>query len=249
VRVFFPSACLILLFLATFPAEARIFNLNKEKFASYLSMNYGASQVGDDLFLGGSAATSYSSKLGNNIGGEFGFISMMGPVSLRFGFEVLKPAALQGVKARDSGGSTLYEIESDLLGLLPKIGADVNFVTRPSYRIFAYGAVGQAHLTVKNKYTNLAVAPSSDFESEMKSNAPSLSGGLGFEYAAFDLTSVVLELGYRQLKFRKLTYAAGVTDTSGTHAVGDVVVTDTGENRALDFSGWTVNLGARWWLF
>ncbi len=230
-------------------AEARIFNLTKEKFASYLVMNYGTSRVGDDLFRGESAATDYSEALNANLGGEFGFVSMMGPMSLRFGFEILKPAPLKGVEARDPGGSTLYEISSDVTGFVPKFGMDLNVVTRPSYRVFAYGAIGQAHLTVKNEYTNLTVAPNADFTTEMRSSSRSLSGGLGVEYAAFDLTSVVLEVGYRQLQFKKLTYGAAVTDTRGAHDAGDKATLDTGEDRTLDFSGWTVSLGARWWLF
>ncbi|MBX3039521.1 MAG: hypothetical protein KF789_02285 [Bdellovibrionaceae bacterium] len=230
-------------------AEARIFNLTKEKFASYLMVHAGTSRVEDDLFRGESGAVDFSSSMKNNLGGEFGFISTMGPLSFRFGFEILKPAPLREVKAKDAGGATLYEASSDVTGFIPKVGLDLNLVTKPSYRMFAFGTVGQAHLTVKNEYTNLTVAPNADFSTEMKSSSQFLAGGVGIEYAAFDLTSVVLEVGYKQLQFKNLKYSAAVTDTQGAHNAGDAVLLNTGENRTLDFSGWTVSLGARWWLF
>lgn len=236
--------------LSVHQVEARIFQLTKEKFASYLTLSGSLTpSAGTTHFDGESAAVSYSAGLKNSYSGEFGFISVAGPVTLRFGFEILKPPSMNALEAQTAGGAALYRIDSDITGFVPKLGFDLNLVTKPLWRVYMHGDVGQASVTIKNQYSDLSVAPNTDFESQWKGGAQSLSGGFGIEYAAVDLTSVVLEIGYRQLKFGKLTYAEAVTDTRGAQRAGDVVSTIDGENRTLDLSGLTISVGGRWWLF
>lgn len=242
------TAGFLFLILLSTAAQARVFNLTQEKFGSYLRLSGGPLAASDDLFLKESAADQFSKEFKQNISGEFGFVTVNGPFSLRFGFEVLRPSPLKDVTA-SNGTTDLYEVSRDLSAMIPKIGLDVNLVSRPKWRLFASVETGQAHLTIKNKYRELGIAPNADFDSEWKGQAQSLSGGMGVEYAAFDLTSVVLEIGYRQLKYTKLTYSQDITDLQGAHRAGDRVLLTDGENRQLNLSGMTVSLGARWWLF
>ncbi|MBX2987488.1 MAG: hypothetical protein KF802_06295 [Bdellovibrionaceae bacterium] len=231
-------------------AVARVFDLKRESFASYLNFSYGPSAAADGAFAGESAATGYSGKIDQNIVAEFGFVYTTSVISWRFGLEILKPAVVNAT-ATDAGGAELYGVKSDILGVMPKIALEMNFVTRNSYRLYLSGFAGQASVTVTNTYTNLTVAPNADFEMQYKGGASAYGGALGYELAAFDTTSVLLEVGYRKLVFDQLTYGKDVAAdfSSASRSAGDTVKRDGGDNRKLDFSGAYVSLGARWWLF
>lgn len=241
-----------LLILSAVPAaQARVFNLAKESFASYLSFGYGPVNTARDAAFAGasSAPSSYTGQLTNMTGGEFGFISA-GPIfSWKFGFEVIKPPVV--VSTARSSSASLYEVKSDITGFMPKIGLEINFATTGAVRYYLSSYAGPASFTVTNDYSSVNIAPNTSFTEKMKGNAQAWGAALGFEFAAFDTTSVNLEAGYRRMMVNELVYGAAISaDFSGSaRAVGDPVNLANGERRKIDFSGFYATLGARFWLF
>lgn len=230
------------------PVQARVFNLNKENFASYLALSYGPSLVGQNVLEGESTATDFSSSVSVNQGGEFGFVYATSRVSWRFGFEILKPAALAGVEAGD-GTTTAYTVSSVVMAYLPKVGIELNLRTMDQWRVYIFGQFGTGTLSVTNTYTDVSIAPGADFIVKYQGAATTQGGGMGYEFTAFDTTSVLIEAGYRQMTFDKVVYSEDVTDFQGAHAAGDQAMWTDGKRREIDFSGGYVTIGARWYLF
>lgn len=232
-------------------AQARVFNLAKESFASYLSFGYGpVSAAREAAFAEASSApSSYTGQLNSVGGGEFGFISAGPILSWKFGFEVIKPPVV--VSTARSASASLYEVKSDLTGFMPKFGLDVSFLTTASARYYLSTYIGQASLTVTNDYSSVNIAPNTAFTEKYKGNAQAWSAGLGVELAAFDTTSVNIEAGYRRMAFNEFSHGVAVTAdfTGAARAVGDAVYLTSGERRKIDLSGFYATVGARFWLF
>ena len=93
-------------------AEARVFNMTNEKFASYFLLTGGTSLIEKNAFAGEAAMTdTYSAAVAYNYTGEFGFLYATPSVSLRFGFEVFKPSTLSEVIATNASAVDTYLLE------------------------------------------------------------------------------------------------------------------------------------------
>lgn len=230
-------------------AEARVFNISNEKFASYFSLTYGPSAIGKNAFAGEAATTdTYSGGVGSNYTGEFGFLYSTPMVSLRFGFEVFKPSALKSVTATNSGGTDIYTVDSAITAYAPKLGLEINLQSSPTYRAFIAAYAGSGSASYKNDYTILSFGGVSDHSVEAKGSGMLYGGSLGVESHLTDTTTYIFELGYRQMKIDNLKYAKDVTTFSGAKVAGDDVVDAAGEKRVLDFTGGYVSLGFRFYM-
>ncbi len=251
---FLRSHCLsIFLLFSAHAAEARVFNITEEKVASYLLFNAGTSAIAKTAFENESTGgVSYSSGYTSSLGGEFGFIYSTPVLSLRFGIGMITPTKLKDVMASNGSGD-LYTVNSDLLGFVPKVGLEINLNKGTSYRIYAVGSVGTANLTMKNQYVltvagQAAYAGVTDHTVESKGTASEYYGGAGAEIHTSDSTTFVVELGYRSLKFSKLTYAKDVTTFTGAQTSGSTVLDVDGNERSLNFSGILGTVGIRIYL-
>lgn len=244
-RLFFLS---ILLLPAV--ASARVFDMTKEQFASYLVFSGGSSVVADGAMALESSATKYSGAIAVNPGMEFGFLYVTKTISWRFGFEVIAPPALADVAATNDAGTELYKVKSTVLAYVPKVGLEINLKTTPSSRWFLGGTAGTASVTVVNEYSALTIAPNADFTAKYKGSATSWAAVLGYEMAAFDTTTFVIEAGYRNMNADKLVYSEAVASGfSGAHAAGDDVMKTDGEHRGINLTGPYASLGFRFFLF
>ena len=247
------SFALVFAFLISGVAEARVFDIAKEKFASYLLVGGGPSNIHQSGFANeANTTTSYSDEQKLNVGGEFGFLYSTPAVSLRFGFEILKPAAV-GATATNAGGTALYDVKSDLTAYAPKIGIELNFKPGTEFRSFLLLSAAASSLSMKNDYTLTAAGQGafsgvSDHSVEAKGSATEYTAALGLEFLMSDNTTIVAEAGYRQLKFSQLKYTKDVTTFSGAQTSGSTIVDANGQNRSIDFSGAIVNLGIRIYL-
>lgn len=237
--------------LLAFPAgaQARVFDLSREKFASYLLFTYGpSSKIGDAAYADEQASsTTYDAAVTTNVGGEFGFVYATKILSWRFGFEILKPAPVTAVA---SNGGDVYSVKSDITGFLPKVGVEINVLRSSWYRMSLFGYAGQTSVTVQNDYSNVTVPPSGDFAVKYKGNCNTQGGGLMFEMAAFDTSTLVLEAGYRKMAIDNLTYASDVASHFGTaRSAGDDARRLDGNAREIDFTGAYVSAGFRFYLF
>lgn len=234
-------------------ASARVFNINKETFAAYFNMTAGGSMIGTSALNGEAAANiTYSGDVNYNYTGEFGFVYSRPAANLKFGFEILKPLNLAGSSA--SNGSELYTADSEILGYVPKLSAEINLQATNIYRSFLSLTAGAANITLKNAYdltaAGQAAYPSvaAQHDIEAKGAATLLSAGLGYEGLLSDTTTIVAEFGYRSLKFDSLTYAKSTTTFSGSHNSGDQVLKTSGDKRSLDLSGAYISIGFRFYL-
>lgn len=230
-------------------AEARVFNINSEKFASYFLVTGGPSQIKQNAFLNEvNTSTTYSSgEVAYNYTGEFGFLYSTPNVSLRFGFELYKPSALKAVIANDGTNDT-YSIASDITGYAPKLGIELNLHKTNVYRSFIHGYFGTGSVTLKNDYTILNFAGVSDHSVDAKGSGTLYGGALGVESHMTDTTTYIFEMGYRQLKFENMKYSKDVSTFSGGKNTGDPMTDSSGKARTLDFTGGYISLGFRFYM-
>lgn len=247
-RLFLSLAVLLIIYPQ--PVFARVFNLASESFASYLVGTSSQANLRDTPMAGESAIIdSYNTHYSKATGGEFGFAYISGKVGFRFGFEVLKPPTLEG-DAKDGTGAKRFNYINSMLVMTPKIGMDINLITRSWFRFGVYGFWGSAGLSSTTEYSRLSnIAPNASHTVEMRSTAPTYGGGLTSEIALFDTTTLVLEAGYRQLKFTNIKYATDVTTFEGAVVKGDAVENYDGTDRNIDFTGAYFGAGFRFYLF
>jgi len=244
---------LILSTLLPTKAQARVFSMNSRNFGSYFLLAGGTSVIQKAAFENESVANDYGSSYSLNTGGEFGFVSCTGPLTWRFGLEVIKPSTLTDVSAK-LGASTLYLVKSDLNAIIPKVGLEINIKQTPNSRWMIFGTAGTASLTFQNDYSYVTIAPSASHSVKAKSSALMYGGGVGGEFSMMDTTTVMVELGYRALSFTELKYSADVTSfgatagTSTAHVTGDVLKDQNATNRKIDMTGYYASVGFRFWL-
>jgi hypothetical protein len=238
---------LALLFTVT-PAWGRVFDLQREKFSSYLIGGISQSNLKDTPMMGESTAASFSDVYSNITSGEFGVTYAKGVLGLRFGFEIIKPLNLTG-NALNGAAATIYSYQTNITVMNPKIGADVNIYTGQKYRLMLYGYYGIASYSASISYSGVTIPPNADHSVEHRSSAPCYGGGIAGEIAFFDTTTFIFEAGYRQLKFVNIKYGNDVTSFQGAKVKGDAVLNEDLTNHQVDFTGVVLNAGLRFYLF
>lgn len=230
-------------------AEARVFNINSEKFASYFLVTGATSQIKQNAFANEvNTTTTYSGgEVALNYTGEFGFLYSTPNVSVRFGFELYKPSALKQVVANDGSNDT-YSLASDITGYAPKIGIELNLQKTNVYRSFIHAYIGSGSVTLKNDYTILNFAGVSDHSIDAKGSGSLYGGAIGVESHMTDTTTYIFEMGYRQLKFANMKYSKDVSTFSGGKNTGDPLTDTAGTARVLDFTGPYISLGFRFYM-
>lgn len=230
-------------------AEARVFNINKEKVASYFMITGGPSAIKQNAFLNESTTTdTYTGEAALNYTGEFGVLYSTPSVNFRFGFEVFKPSALKEVPAQNSGGTDIYTLNSDITAYAPKLGIEINLQKTNTFRAFITASAGSASASYKNDYTIVSYPGVLDHSVEAKGTGLLYSGTLGVESHMTDTTTYIFEFGYRQLKIEGFNYSKDVTTFSGAKVSGDAVLDASGNARTLDFTGGYISLGFRFYM-
>jgi hypothetical protein len=229
-------------------AEARVFNINNEKFATYFLVTGGSSAIKQNAFINEANTTdTFTGEAAHNFTGEFGFLYSTPNVSLRFGFEIFKPSALKAVPA-NNGTTDIYTLNSDITGYAPKLGVEINLQKSSTYRSFLTAYVGSGSASYKNDYTIVSYPGVADHSVEAKGSQTLYGGSLGVESHLTDTTTYIFEFGYRQMKIDNLKYSKGVTTFSGAKTAGDPVLDANGQARSLDFTGGYISLGFRFYL-
>jgi hypothetical protein len=233
-------------------AQAKVFNINRESFASYFSVGGGSSLMGTSAFSGESGSgVSFSQKSQYLYQGEFGFLYSVSLINLRFGIEILKPQVLEGNASNTSGD--LYRYKNDILGFAPKLGLEINLDRQAASRSFVSIGAGIADVSLKTDYVLTSLGQSTysgvtDHGIEAKGTGTTLSAALGYESLLSDSTTLAFEMGYRQLKVDKFKYSKSATTFTGAKASGDTVVDSDGNNRKIDLGGFFIALGFRFYL-
>ncbi|AFY02770.1 hypothetical protein [Bdellovibrio bacteriovorus] len=241
------------LLISATSAQARVFNINNETFAAYFDVSAGPSAIGTGAFDGEATGLSYSGGSGYNYSGEFGFLYTRQYMSLRFGLEIIRPSAIEGSSATNASETELYTADSQILGYAPKLGVEFNLQSNARSRSFVALGVGAASVTMKNSYTlttdgQTAFPGVSNHDVEAKGSGTLLNASLGYEGLLTDTTTIVVEMGYRQLNIENLEYTKSVTTFKGPVNSGDKVTTAAGEQRDLNLSGAFIAIGFRFYL-
>lgn len=245
------ATLLLLLCGLAIPAQARVFNINKETFAAYFLFTGGATSLGTSPFKGEAASTvAYSGDINYNYSGEFGFVYSRSFLNTRFGIEIMKPTALESTAT--TAGSEVYKAESEILGFAPKLALEFNLHGNNTSRSYLSVAGGLANVTMKNHYTFSAGQtqfPSlSDHSIDAKGSATLWAAALGYENLLTDTTTIAVEMGYRMMTVDNLQYTKDVSTFGGSKSSGDDVTNYDGTKRSLNFSGGFISIAFRFYL-
>lgn len=229
--------------------EAKVLNLKESKLAGYLSIQQSNATVKKDFFEGESSATDFSKGFTTQTGTDFGLIYRTQYLAWIFGFEFMKSNKISGATA-STGGTTNYNYTSEVSYLAPKVGLEIIFYQSANARVSVQGAVGTASLTSKTDYTNLSIAPNTDFSYQGKGAANLLNVSLATEFTLIDNTAMQIVLGYRNLDFEKIKLAEAVASSfQGALTKGSRLKKLDGSNVEYDFSGLYLSLAFRVWIF
>lgn len=247
---------ILVIFAFNQTAFSRVFDINKESFAAYLRGQYALAQQGDIPFAPSSGSgTTFSDSYSYNLAYEFGFVYATRFVNWRFGFEVIKPTDLRGIKGTNSTGSTdYYTVTNTISAYIPKIGLEFNLKNWSASRIYASVDYGMATANVQNSYTFTAAGstqyptPGADFREEVVGTGTSIESSLGFETLLSDTTTVVLEGGYRTLEINGFKHNVDATTFRGAVSKGDQALNADGSERSLSLSGGYAALVLRIWI-
>jgi hypothetical protein len=233
---------------------ARVFRMNNETVATYFGGTYGPSLLKQTHFSGtsGTGATIDKSVL-INYSGEFGLLFRGSKLGLRFGMEAIKPTTLTKAIGSDSGGVKLYDFESNISALIPKITLEFNLKSSDSWRTFLALGGGAATAIYKNSYTLTTDGQTTfpgvaDFSDEATGTALLYDGALCFETLMNDTTTIAFSVGYRKLEVTGYKYKADVLNLSGNHLKGDPVLNDDGTAKTSLYNGAMASILFRFYL-
>lgn len=143
------AAISFVLIVGTLPAQAKVFDLNTESFAAYFGFTGGPSSIGKSAYENeAGAGVTFTNSVAYNYSGEFGFLYSRPSVSMRFGFEFLRPQLIENLVGRSSS-SDLYSETSDILGYVPKFSMEFNLRKDQVSRSFVSASAGYATVTLK----------------------------------------------------------------------------------------------------
>lgn len=242
----------VFLFLTTVPAQARVFDINRDSVAPYFMGTGAGVQVATSSLDGeGVDGVTFTGTVNYLYTGEIGVLYSRSAASLRFGFEILKPNVLESTA--QSGATELYTVNSVLIGYVPKVIFELNLQKTQKFRSFLALGAGLASMNMKNSYTltadGQAIYPGvADHIADSKADTTLISAALGYEGLLSDTTTILVEFGYRQLKFDNFKYTKEVTTLSGAKVSGDKLLTNSGLDRVLNFSGGFASLGFRFYF-
>jgi hypothetical protein len=244
---------LSILFWSAF-GQARVFNIKEETIATSVKGAWAPSSVLQSHFEDTSGTNiTIDDSVNFNLGGEIGLVFTGSRAAFRLGLESIHPNPIEAKSGTNLSGLEMYSFNSDISVMLPK--ADIDFVLRSgdTWRIFFSLGGGVGTLSYKNAYAfttdgQTVFSGLADFAEEGTSTATMFEGGFNFEHLFTDTTTIIIELGYRQLKFDQLKFKSDVTSFTGAHLKNDIVLNADGTNKEVDFTGVMAGVCFRFYL-
>lgn len=231
-------------------AEAKVFDISKQTIGTFIRGTYGQSSVGKKAYGNSSgASTSFNDSFDFNTSGEFGLYTGVEQIGLRLSAEFLNPKAKKDINGVNSGGSTLMNLDSNISALIYKGSIEYSWFIDPNSKWYISLGVGSATVTLTNDYTNIdASFGISDFSE--KGTETLIMGEIlmGYEYNFSADTTLMLDLGWRQLQANSLKHSSNTTTFGGNVSAGDTMTNTDGSNRTLDLGGFYVGLGLRFYI-
>lgn len=234
--------------------QARVFRINDENVAVYFGGSYSPSAIKQTHFSGMSGTdVSIDKSVSTNVGGEFGVLFRAPKVGIRFSVELIKPGTITKATGVDATNTKLYDFESSISAVVPKVGLELNLKSMPVSRSYFHVSGGTATATYKNSYTLTADGQTAfpglaDFSDEGTGTAILYDAGISYETLMNDTTTVSITLGYRQLKILGYKHKADITNFSGAHLAKDEVLNEDSTAVTSDFSGAFASILFRFYL-
>lgn len=233
-------------------AEARIFNMAQATFGAYLRGTYAPGPYENTLNSESNGNNvTLNSDYQYNMSGEFGFSFAKPFGNIRIGLEYLRPP--DGKDASGTyGGAEAYTLTSEISVLVPKAELEINLKKWQASKVYLLGGIGYASLVARNSYTVTAAGTAqfglSDFSEDIRGNTVMYEGGFGFESVMSDMTTFIVEAGYRSLKFETVEHNREAVNFQGSVSQHDRATNMDGTSRTLDMSGGFAAFGFRFWI-
>lgn len=247
------SSFIIILFWVSL-VQARVFKIDEETLATSVKGVWGPSSILQTHFEDTSGTNmSIEDAVNYNLGGEIGIVFSASRAAFRLGIESIHPNPIEAKEGTNLSNQVLYSFDSDISALITK--ADIDFILRSGekWRIYLSLGGGVGTLTYTNSYVmttdgQTVFSGLANFTETGTGTATMFEGAMNFEHLFSDTTTFVVEIGYRQLLFDKITFKEDVTTFTGAHLKGDDVLNADGTAKTVDFSGPAVGFCFRFYL-
>ncbi len=232
------SASLLLLVAQ---ANARVFNFAGVNVSSYLKGAGGTAYFGNDAFANSAGpGVTYSDGVLYQFSGEFGFSFEMSSFTARLGFEMHRPQHLTLYEGKNTGGTVLYTVDSDIISYSPTLTLEFPLGKAQTTKSYIFLGVGYGYVTLKNTYAFTATGTSTyslaDFSEDGKGQTIFGTAGWGFETLMVDNVTFGMEFGYRYMEAYKLVHKSSSTTFLGNKVEGDNMKNSDGDDRFLNLS-------------
>ncbi len=243
---------LLCILLHSLNSEGRVFSMGKESFAAYLRGTMGPKFTNTLVSDSSGSNVTLDSVSASNRSAEFGFIYASPFLNVRFGLEVVNPEDLKKRIGFSSAQAEYYSLTSETSVTTPKINFEVNLHKTNSTRTILILGAGYANLVGRNSYVftsaGTADLSASDFSEDLRATTVSYEMGLGYEFHLADTTTLLLETGYRFMKFDTIKHNKDTTTLQGAVIKGDAAKNMDGSNRTLNLSNYYGGLSVRIWI-
>jgi hypothetical protein len=242
---------LLLTFFLSETVQARVFDFNQTKVATYFKGNAGFSYAQQDAYkLSSGANTIFSDQPPYNWGGEFGLLFAANKIGLRLGYELVNPFKQSGIEGVNSSGTQLLTLDSQIIGKFPVAHVELYAAgNRKTNRMTVSGGYGYGTVDLNNTYSNITGYAISNYTEKGTAAASLLEFAVGFEYLFVDNVTMILDAGYRDVTTGKFKAQNSFTNMSGQSIIkGDVLKNSDSSNRSLNLDGYWVGIGFRFYI-
>ena len=244
-----------LIFVLGPQAQGRVFEFKDEWLAGYIRGTGTWSQLGTAPYGSSSGGqTSFADKPKYHMSGEFGFVwTPTDRIGLRLGLEAIMSQKQEGIEGKDSGGSVLMSLDSQVRVFNPNLTLELSFISEDKRKFFMFVGGGYSQVRVSNEYELTAAGQalyslSDNYKESLEGLAYSGHLGFGYEMHMVDTVSVLFELGYRHFIARELNHRDGIQTVNGNFSEGSVALKNNGDKRQLDMGGAFLGVSFRFYM-
>lgn len=235
------------------PAAARKFDMKNEVFATYFGATYGPSNISDSAFgRASSAGVSTDQIVRSNFSGELGIVLFREPFALRIGGEYVFGRNLNDVVGRDAANVEFFELDSKTRAFVLGGAIETTFARGNESRLYFGAGAGAAFVSLDQEYrmttTGAATLGLGNYSEKGSTEALMWRVYLGGEVLLIDTTTILLELGYRNLVADELKSTKDTAAMSGQQTTGSTLLNTDGTNRRFDMGGAYGGISFRFYL-
>lgn len=242
------------LMISSSVAHGRVFDFKNENFAIFFGIGIGNSFLGDGAYAlaSGAPGVSFSKKDSTSRAAEVGLAYTLKRINLRLGADYYMPADRNGVIGRNAAGVELFSIDSRVHAYSWTGNLELIFFSRPQSRGMIGAGYGMATANLSNHYLvttdGTAAYGVGSYREEGQGTGTMFQGYLAWEALISDVSTAVLQLGYRDLHISGFKSNKSTTAISGTQTNGGSIRNMDGSDRAVNLGGLFFGINFRFYL-